>query len=394
MVLVSGASPSMAMSNDNVDDLQEIAKTELLDNEIANTYGDPSEPKVAVMVSKVDNTGFPLSGAVLQILDTSGNILDEWVSNGTDHVSYLPEGEYILHEKSAPKGYIVSKDKKFTVSISIENVNAGVDHDNSDTVCSHYGGVPLYYIESNGVKEEVYCINQGLSEPSGIKYDGDILDEENIRMYMPTSDPTLTDEELYDKILNIIYNRNKASEQFPNLSEIEIRYITEYALKNYTSAMVDNGGLFRRYRYDPTSNTKFVEDLGNGNALGQLAKHWWHYHNRQAIPDSYAELYYYLINNYVVHPENMYLYVYSTPIKDSFDENFQNLLGVRAYDPYDDSLQIVNINEMEEPIEIPKTGEDEDLLIYTSVLFGSSIGILATSKDLNKDKKKVKKLKR
>ena len=67
--------------------------------------------KVAVIITKVDDKGNDLSGAVLQIFDVNDteNALDEWTTNGEKHITMLPEGNYVLHEKSAPEGYQASE---------------------------------------------------------------------------------------------------------------------------------------------------------------------------------------------------------------------------------------------------------------------------------------------
>ncbi|MFG6364056.1 thioester domain-containing protein, partial [Schaedlerella sp.] len=61
-------------------------------------------------VAKVDAvTGEMLEGAALQVADEKGNLVEEWTSTKESHVIYgLPEGEYILHEKTAPykSGYV------------------------------------------------------------------------------------------------------------------------------------------------------------------------------------------------------------------------------------------------------------------------------------------------
>ena len=73
-----------------------------------------------VEISKTDITGEkPVEGAKLQIIDKDGNIVHEWIS-GKD-VNYLEAdltaGEtYVLHEESAPDGYVVSEDVEFTVN--------------------------------------------------------------------------------------------------------------------------------------------------------------------------------------------------------------------------------------------------------------------------------------
>ena len=114
--------------------------------------------KVQTTTSKLDEDGIPLAGSLLQILDSEGNVVDEWVSDGTDHISMLPEGDYVLHEVAAPNGYIKAADKPFTIKVEVKDLNAGVDF--SETPCEHYGGTPLYYIEMESQKSEVYCINQ------------------------------------------------------------------------------------------------------------------------------------------------------------------------------------------------------------------------------------------
>ena len=299
----------------------------------------------------------------MQILDKDGNVVDEWVSDGTEHISMLPEGDYILHEKSAPEGYVTAADKTFKVEVVENDINADVEHDDSHDVCWHYGGVPLYYIESKGEREEVYCINQNWDEPDGIDYTGVVLDENNIRTFTPDADKSMSNTALYNKVLDIIYHRSKAEEYFPDLSEVEIRFITEYALKTYTSAEVttsqairdengklirdENGNLIyedirflRQYRYDPDSPTGYVEDRDNGNGVGKLAQHWWTAHNHTKIPAEYVELFNYLVSEIDKHPEDMHLYIYSTKNMTADGESYQNLLGVRWFDPYDEDYKV------------------------------------------------------
>ena len=60
-----------------------------------------------------------LAGAVLQVIDKDGNVVEEWTTDGKVHEinNKLVAGEtYTLHEKSAPDGYLTSDDIKFTVN--------------------------------------------------------------------------------------------------------------------------------------------------------------------------------------------------------------------------------------------------------------------------------------
>lgn len=73
-----------------------------------------------IHATKIDAvTGEPLEGAVLQLADEKGNLIEEWTTTKEAHVIYgLPEGEYILHEKMAPyqEGYVSASDLTFQVS--------------------------------------------------------------------------------------------------------------------------------------------------------------------------------------------------------------------------------------------------------------------------------------
>lgn len=73
-----------------------------------------------VEIEKISEaTGKPLAGAVMQILDRKGKVIEEWTSSLEKHVmvARLIAGEtYILHEVSAPDGYLTAEDREFTVS--------------------------------------------------------------------------------------------------------------------------------------------------------------------------------------------------------------------------------------------------------------------------------------
>lgn len=70
-----------------------------------------------VLISKQDiTTGKELPGAKLQIIDADGRVVESWVSEEEPHLmERLPAGSYILHEESAPDGYLVAEDVKFVV---------------------------------------------------------------------------------------------------------------------------------------------------------------------------------------------------------------------------------------------------------------------------------------
>lgn len=90
---------------------------------------------ITVKISKRDIYGNELKGAKMQIIDSEGNIVDEWTSDGTDHiVSKLGAGEYVLKEIAAPDGYVIAMDIKFSVdvygNVTVENVDSKALSDN------------------------------------------------------------------------------------------------------------------------------------------------------------------------------------------------------------------------------------------------------------------------
>ena len=84
---------------------------------------------ITVEISKQDIYGSELAGAEMQLVDENGEVIDEWVSDGTNHVvTELPVGKYTLKETAAPDGYIIATDISFEVfadgSVIVENVDA------------------------------------------------------------------------------------------------------------------------------------------------------------------------------------------------------------------------------------------------------------------------------
>ena len=61
---------------------------------------------ITVELSKIDVYGEELIGAEMQLENANGEIVDEWTSDGTNHVvTELPAGDYTLKEIAAPDGY-------------------------------------------------------------------------------------------------------------------------------------------------------------------------------------------------------------------------------------------------------------------------------------------------
>ncbi|MBO5078036.1 MAG: hypothetical protein J5584_10645, partial [Clostridia bacterium] len=79
--------------------------------------------KTAVYVSNVDvDNGWEIEGANLQIIDSNNNVVEEWIA-GSDaqKIEGLKIGEvYTLHEETAPDGYKITGDDKFTIDAAGE----------------------------------------------------------------------------------------------------------------------------------------------------------------------------------------------------------------------------------------------------------------------------------
>jgi hypothetical protein len=71
-----------------------------------------------VSVSKKDAEGNELEQVQLTVVDQSGRIVDQWISDGTGHnISGLHESKhYVLKETQTPVGYVTASDIPFTVS--------------------------------------------------------------------------------------------------------------------------------------------------------------------------------------------------------------------------------------------------------------------------------------
>ena len=91
------------------------------------TVGDTGEVQKVHMEDDITKTeifkvdaadGSALAGAVLQILDGEGRVVCEWTSGEEPRlIEKLTVGEtYLLHEETAPEGYLTAADLEFTVS--------------------------------------------------------------------------------------------------------------------------------------------------------------------------------------------------------------------------------------------------------------------------------------
>jgi LPXTG-motif cell wall-anchored protein len=95
-----------------VDFTYQDSKTALLTKEIA-----VEETPIIVEISKSDiTTGKELAGAKLEIIDKNGDVFAAWTTDGSAYtINAIPAGDYILRETTAPYGYKIAEQVKFTV---------------------------------------------------------------------------------------------------------------------------------------------------------------------------------------------------------------------------------------------------------------------------------------
>ncbi|MBQ4464431.1 MAG: Cna B domain protein, partial [Oscillospiraceae bacterium] len=107
--------------------------------------------EISAAVCKENIYGKELSGAQMQLVDVDGEIVDEWTSDGTNHViSEIPAGSYTLHEVAAPDGYVIATDIAFSIDeygvVTIDGVTAEAHTED---------GVPLITMVDDTTKVEI-----------------------------------------------------------------------------------------------------------------------------------------------------------------------------------------------------------------------------------------------
>ena len=106
---------------------------------------------ITVEFSKRDTEGSELKGAKLQIVDEKGNVIEEWTSDGTNHiVKKLKAGKYVLTETAAPDGYEIATDISFEV-FEDGTVKAG----NTETVAVSKDGNPLIVMVDEAEENQI-----------------------------------------------------------------------------------------------------------------------------------------------------------------------------------------------------------------------------------------------
>lgn len=146
-------------------------------------------------------SGEAIAGAVLQILDRDGRVIKEWETTKASYEigAELTAGEtYILHEKSAPPGYLLAEDIEFTVPTDgikkeITMVDAPtsveIEKKDKDTAKPVYNAV-LQILDENGTVMDEWTTDGTIHEVKGILTAGKkyIIHEKTTPVGYKTSD--------------------------------------------------------------------------------------------------------------------------------------------------------------------------------------------------------------
>ena len=82
---------------------------------------------ITVEISKQDIYGNEIIGAEMELINSDGEVVEKWISDGKNHViTCLYAGEYVLKETAAPDGYVIATDIEFEVfvdgSVMLKNI--------------------------------------------------------------------------------------------------------------------------------------------------------------------------------------------------------------------------------------------------------------------------------
>ena len=135
--------------------------------------------EIRFAVSKQNVYGEEVSGAQMQLIDETGGVVEEWTSDGTDHiVSGLAAGNYTLHEYYAPDGYCIATD----IAVTVNEDGSILCNDTEVTAVSN-DGLPLIVMIDEATKVQISKQDiTGEGELPGatlqvLDQDGNVIDE-------------------------------------------------------------------------------------------------------------------------------------------------------------------------------------------------------------------------
>lgn len=134
---------------------------------------------ITVSISKEDLYGNELTGASMQLIDENGEIVDEWTSDGENHIiTNIPAGGYTLKEVAAPDGYVIATDISFTIdeygNVTVDGVEANAFDDDGNPIVTMIDDATLVKISKQDMTTGTELAGATLQV---IDKDGNIVEE-------------------------------------------------------------------------------------------------------------------------------------------------------------------------------------------------------------------------
>lgn len=140
-------------------DIEKDYDIEIVESEKTQEFQMKDNP-IRARISKLDKeSGKPLKGATLQLINNNDEVVDEWVSDEEPHEVYaIPTGTYTLHEKEAPEGYALAEDMEIEIEQTDEvqnftmkdpQIHVAIEKLNHDTK-KQLAGATLQIIDKDG----------------------------------------------------------------------------------------------------------------------------------------------------------------------------------------------------------------------------------------------------
>ena len=132
-------------------DVKANMPTTLTNSRLSDVVLNIENEEIRFAVSKQNVYGNEVPGAQMQLIDETGGIVDEWTSDGTDHiVSGLAAGSYTLHEYYAPDGYCIATD----IAVTIDEYGK-IFADNTEVTAISDDGLALIVMIDEATKVQI-----------------------------------------------------------------------------------------------------------------------------------------------------------------------------------------------------------------------------------------------
>ena len=208
-----------------------------------------TETLITVHIVKKDTKNNPVIGALLEILK-DGVVVDSWTSDGSVHKVRLPIGDYVLVERSAPKGWKIAKPYYFSLVDDQADVHGynyiSYTKYERDEINRTYAKMVMTKEEAQ-IEDTVFCINFRKSGP--INLDVEHMEYVYYKEYeidqaisgQHFNNPNLSGQQIIQALRRVIYNGYLydtlgLKEQF-GLTDSYMYNITQNAVHYYTDGV-------------------------------------------------------------------------------------------------------------------------------------------------------------